>query len=66
MGYPILVWKLLVLVNLVMVILSTLIVAARFAARLSVHRGVGIDDWLILSVVVRFFASSRADQKHFI
>lgn len=42
----------LVVVNIVFVILSTLLVAARWFTRVKIQRLIGPDDWFILSVVV--------------
>jgi hypothetical protein len=45
--------RILVVVNIVMMAVAALAVAARFCARIKIFHKVGIDDWIILADIVR-------------
>lgn len=45
--------KTLVVVNIILVIISSFLVAARWATRITIHRKLGSDDYAILGALVR-------------
>ena len=45
-----------VIVNIILTVLSTLLVATRFYARIKVFRVIGPDDWTILAVAVWYLS----------